>query len=801
MVAWKKNLLAVVLLGVGIGGTEWVISTYQDAWFGGKKEPQPPHTPLTTEDSRQEEGKSRNGENPVFAEDPLPTERRLIARPMAQFYAMEAPHHPIPLTQHAAPVPFVVYYGTEADSEGFYPVKLRPEDAEPFAMLKKEEVYAWPLNLLVNYKNPQRDAETGKKVAKARRRAALYFDGRDKVFNFVTNLSAHQRDELTEEAQAAFLDKLNGGNAAQQLHQREGIVAIEPAAWSADLVERNLPVIDFDACDERNEGYVYKAPRSGSEIRTKLLQVAAMVKQEKAETVKKATDKKTVELATQREALKVDVVFLVDTTASMKPYMDAMKGFMNHVYDELQKACEGNGDTGAVGDVQFGIVAYRDWLPAKDKATGKTSIRPVCDYIARPYDLTGDAAQFRRYVEELKNETKVTDDDFYEDMPYGLSVALNYGEEKISWRTMSDGKPSLRFIIQLGDAPYRDPSISDRKGRGSSRLKDGAMWAGKEGSPVSTSEIREYLQGGQHAVALMMVSIIDPALSPKLKKMGLSDTDYFMDLGYQAKLLSFAEPIFLAADSVFGGEASIRDFTDILKNTIGEKSLYNDQIQDTSTVGSVENFMNSSGEDLGKGVAHPETMQQMDESELSPMQKIFRAAYVNWLADSRPTEEDGAALSGVTGQKAGHAPADMVGWTFGTDDDDLSIDTMVALTQPQVQQLVESIRAYLAALEEEETDEESVNDFSLVGAIAGLQSDPNVGAAGNDSQDMKAALQTLIGKLPYRSQMLHKFMNEDDTIDTRRLRRVADALERRYLNAAEKGERNKPIFVPIIDLP
>lgn len=772
---------------------------------------------------------------------------RLIARPGAKFYTAGAPHSELPGTEHAAPVPFVVYYGMPADDEGFCPVMKHRGDAKPFAALKKSEVYEWPLNLLVNYKNPQRDKGDGRFIAKARRRPALYFDTEARVKHFVTELTPEGRDHLTQTAQSALRAKVDSANpddsAALKLNREFGVLAIEPSRWDADLIERNLPVLKYDhdrPADKNAEqdgadaedgdalfGYEYGSKLEESEktarseevstTSTKLLQVAAMV--QPADThdtdaaTKPAPGGSSVSKsgsATEKpaaEPLKVDVVFLVDTTKSMTEYMDYMKTFMVNQAKRIMEGCE-NREANKIADVQLGVVAYRDWKLVQHTASGEREIVPVCDYITRVYDLTGDIGQFSEYVESIKSESKSADDDYYEDMPYGLSVALNYGGKNISWRTMKNGTPSLRFIIQMGDAPYRDDSIKKvGKVEGSSRMAEGSLWAGHDG-PVTTDEIRDYLYGRDHAVAFWSWNIINPELMTKLENRGLSGEAYFRDMGYQAQSLSYGDPIFLPTDSISSNDDEAKKSLDSLIDIISDKSTMLAAISDKD----VGTFVSDAGTEFGASVVDRDRLQGMDDSELSPMQKIFRAAYVNWLAGDKPEAEDVAAMAGANRTPADEQPLDMVGWTFGTDDDGLSIDTMVALTRPQIQQLVESIRAYIEARKTTEKDDPArlrECEDSLVSNVVSLQSDPNISLSAQEGE-LRNNLLATIDKLPYRSQLLVKFMNsgegnhvEFDQSALERLRSLADSLERLYLEAAESADKadDKPIFVPIVKLP
>lgn len=798
--------LAAALVVVLIGALMWLFL------FGREDEQSKATTDISTRvTSVTPETSVDGGTEEIVTVTPLELDKRpvrLIARPGAKFYALEAPHEELPLTaEYPTPVPFVVYYGTEADENGFYPVKHNQHDEKPFATLKKDEVYVWPLNLLVNYKNPQRDAGTGKNIAKARRRPALYFQNCDQAQHYVQKLTHTERDQLTDQAHKALIDKLKGGKKAQDLFEEKGIVAIEPHSWSENLMARNLPVLQFKKDDqELAEDVKYNNEGGKGSVSTKLLQVAAMVQPTKLQS------RKTEE--TVKDPFLVDIVFLIDSTTSMTPYMEAVKKCVLGAYDEIEKQVH---RVDKEASLQFGIVAYRDWW--RDSSNGEI-LTPSSEYITKTFNLTDDKNVFNGYIKDLQHACGESNDDYYEDMPYGLSTALR----EIDWREYesktaslrSDAKdiqknitkiPSLRLILQISDAPFRDYT---RPSSASHRMKEGSLWRDKDGKlngPLSTEDVKNILLKNEYKVSFTALSILDPesiAKKPSMKK-NKAGNKYLNDLKMQSDMLSFGEAVYLSPNDLADDNAKYA-FYKALGEIISDKQKLHEEFAKVTITGTHE-WLEQAGHDIGKSFVERDSLQQMDEAQLSPMQKIFRAAYVNWLANVPPTEEDEAALHAG---EPDAAPADMVGWTFGTDDDALNVDTMVALTRPQLQGLVESIRQYAAALENENAaDEQDVEqkETSLVQNIAGIQSDSDFsdGKQQQDSEEMMNNLRATVNKLPYRSQLLNIYANDaqkEMELNLPRLKSMADRLESLYNDANESGApADAPVFVPIMDLP
>jgi len=123
----------------------------------------------------------------------------------------------------------------------------------------------------------------------------------------------------------------------------------------------------------------------------------------------------------------LDVVFVIDTTKSMQPHIDAMK----RVVTEVKGKLAGN----KALTVRFGLVAYRDTIASPPPDWYVTKL--VCDL------KTGaDHAAFQRLLDET-NEAKVGSEDTPEDVLAGLKIAI----KEMDWNP--DG---FKNIVLIGDA-------------------------------------------------------------------------------------------------------------------------------------------------------------------------------------------------------------------------------------------------------------------------------------------------------------------------------------------------------------
>jgi hypothetical protein len=127
------------------------------------------------------------------------------------------------------------------------------------------------------------------------------------------------------------------------------------------------------------------------------------------------------------------LVFAIDATVSMDPYIERTRSAVMKIYDAL-------GDAGLLGNVNFGLVAFRDSLEAV----------PELEYLARTYvDLEQgrNPGTFLGRVNELQAAT-VSSRDFIEDAYAGVKQAL----EEMDW-----SGHAARYLVLVTDAGPRLP--------------------------------------------------------------------------------------------------------------------------------------------------------------------------------------------------------------------------------------------------------------------------------------------------------------------------------------------------------
>jgi hypothetical protein len=249
--------------------------------------------------------------------------------------------------------------------------------------------------------------------------------GHDRVLLFKDQNSVRQ---LASQRDLASYDRLYQEAEQEQLSADSPVVAIQPPGY-IDIRE------DFYLVPIRRHEDVYL----GSE-QARLLQVSSVPLELEPGTPGKAP--------VGPQAYTAGLVFVIDSTLSMDPYIERTREAVGKIYDTL-------GDAKLLGNVNFGLVAFRDNLRAA----------PPLDYLVRTYvDLEQgrDGAGFLSRVKSLQ-AARASSRDFIEDAYAGVKQAI----ESMDW-TGHDA----RYVVLVTDAGARganDPLSSTELGAASLR--------------------------------------------------------------------------------------------------------------------------------------------------------------------------------------------------------------------------------------------------------------------------------------------------------------------------------------------
>ncbi|WP_029011521.1 vWA domain-containing protein [Niveispirillum irakense] len=197
-----------------------------------------------------------------------------------------------------------------------------------------------------------------------------------------------------------------------------GLAAMEPQGRVPDFASRfyMLPILDWQNVTVPN------TPPSRRD--RKVLEVATLV----------APGNPSAPPPPDPEALRnmrYGVVFVIDTTKSMQPYIDRTRQMVRSIVGQLRNSPAGN-------RISFGLVGYRDSL--RD--------RPGLDYVSKvfhPLERSFNAGAFQSAIDGMK-EASVSSVGFAEDGIAGVNTALAMP----GWDDFG-----ARFIVLITDAPVR----------------------------------------------------------------------------------------------------------------------------------------------------------------------------------------------------------------------------------------------------------------------------------------------------------------------------------------------------------
>ena len=280
--------------------------------------------------------------------------------------------------------------------EGWY--QVGQNKTQPEGWMRAADVFEWRQALLLSYTHPG-DAGEG-------RNPAL-------MFSQLSDLKAVvESDDMSEEA-AALYTELNQGNPAG------GVISMEPKRFVD--INRSfylLPILQAEKFDIDGDDARY-------------LQLAAAVPGARGadtlsgdEYAAQALADPTAGAESLLKEIQVDVVFVIDTTRSMQPYIDmtrdAMVNMAKRISDNLSER------------VRFGLVGYRDSI----------DIVPKLEYVSKNFTPEFvDAVTLTQLLTDTKASI-VGSHDYKEEVFAGIESAINS-----PWR-----ENSMRFIILLGDA-------------------------------------------------------------------------------------------------------------------------------------------------------------------------------------------------------------------------------------------------------------------------------------------------------------------------------------------------------------
>jgi hypothetical protein len=326
---------------------------------------------------------------PLFMEGKKTLYQRVLTRPDAMMAAQ--PGAPGGVVQPTFSR-FYVYARKQQGEQTWLELGVDTRDTVS-GWIPEQQTVPWKQQLVLAFSNP------------AGRQRSLFFATRTALEEV---LDSEQAGQMSGQLLAS----------AEQGKSGDEIVSIEPETY-IDIQKQFylLPILDSD------ETYI----ASGHTAR--LLEVASVTRDdaqgESAAKTGSAAGKKDEALL---RSFKAAVVFVIDSTISMGPYIERTKEAMQRIYDHIEEAR-------LLKRVKFGLIAYRSNIEATP------GLQYVAQEFADPVEVK-DGKDFLARVKDLQRAT-VSSAAFNEDTYAGLMLALN----DVDWKAFG-----ARYIVLVTDA-------------------------------------------------------------------------------------------------------------------------------------------------------------------------------------------------------------------------------------------------------------------------------------------------------------------------------------------------------------
>jgi len=318
--------------------------------------------------------------------------QRVLSRPIA--VVREEPDPQAPQAMTYVP-PFTIFYvfdrqqrgGTEWVQVG------RPMHGPPDGWVQADQVINWRQSLVVSFTNP------------ANRERTLLFRERDEMIDLL------ESEALPDHASRLRREAIDGA-----LPPDSNVISIEPAEY-IDITQEFyiLPILQAED--------VWLA----SGFDTRVLEVASIPLE---------TDPLS-QMPSDEELLRgfrVGIVFVIDTTNSMGPYIDRTREAVQRIYRQIEGS--------PIGDrVSFGMIGFRDSIDDVPELEYRTRL-------FAPLEVNQDSATFLAEIGAMRAAT-VSSLGFNEDAMAGVHDALNLG----TWDEFGG-----RYVIVITDAGPRQAS-------------------------------------------------------------------------------------------------------------------------------------------------------------------------------------------------------------------------------------------------------------------------------------------------------------------------------------------------------
>ena len=334
---------------------------------------------------------------------PLPIEnkrtlyQRILTRPNTPLTS--TPQDSSPIETFRAFEVFYVYESQNIGDKKFIEVG-RSLSKGPEGWMEHKNTIPWKHTVVLAFNNP------------ANRDLALIYKTKQKLI-----------ETLSQEDVSARLRQLQRDVKNNDLSNDSPIISVEPNEF-VDIEEQFyvLPILD------------HADIRLPNRVRAKMLKIASIPKKEGVGVPR---------VINREDALKnmrIGVTFVIDTTASMQPYIQAIGKAMGQFRDRIAGSTEAD-------RFRFGLVGFRDNI----------ELTPDIEYVTRtflPLSENSTATKFVQIIGQVKS-SESNSTGYNEDAIAGVMAAA----DGMDWQPFA-----ARFIILITDAGPRTPGDDANQG-------------------------------------------------------------------------------------------------------------------------------------------------------------------------------------------------------------------------------------------------------------------------------------------------------------------------------------------------
>ena len=682
-------LLTIALLCGLVGLLLYLLAT------GNSREAKPLQTTVQIDRSVSVPPEEESGGNEVTDQPQRPqpqpqpqppaAPKRVIAHPGAVLVSMDG-------ESNEEPTSFGVYFVKGEQDHAWLVSKKRDAEKDEYYYLDKSKAYAWNSNLGVRFGQKRNETEL----------RTLYFDTEEHARGYMT-LDDVTKGELIADIRKARAERKGSRYDLTGGMEKHGIIGVEPEIQG----EYVLPCLEYS-----------RKPVKQGNKETHLYEVAAMRAHYREDAKSGPRPRGKGDEVSNNEPVPVDVVFVLDTTSSMKPEIEDIKRVMDKMVDRLKSEFQ-------TSPIRFGLVCYRDWK----KKSGKKEPEAADGYITEVACPLSPAEELKQKLADVK--VSRSDADYHEDVLAGLDCALH--DKKVGWEKGNAKGNAVRWLILIGDAPGRgmshfgkDEAHYLKSGREGDELALGdtteTEWKNRSrGSIVDQKKILEELKGtyGEHVYQVDAYFVHNEAVPKNRYKRKDQKYDTYVDKFYQYKVGGAAQFEALAKET--GGAYTYLAHSDQELDSEGMKIMQGKLqtvglLPKDGKIGQLKDELSGRMIKMIDEIKDPEKLAR--DLHADAIHGVFTNAYVDWA--SRQSDSSSGEPEHRVAWMADRSSAP--GNVTETRKERQNLTPCVFMTRKERDQLVQDVHARYARYKKESEENEDVKKLGedAIGDIKNL---------------------------------------------------------------------------------